>query len=76
MGAVSSLAGLAPLLARACERPALTQPSRASLPLPLHGFLLQLPDFLLVAGLSALGTLAPVVLRHDFRLSPSLVAVA
>ncbi len=77
LGTAAALAGLASLAGGGAQEAGLAgRPVQLLRPAPLHSLLLQLPDFLLVAGLSAVGGLAPVVLRQHFHLSPSLVSLA
>jgi MFS family permease len=76
LGSAAALGALLPLASGALAAKTPPLPAGSRLPVPLHGLYLQLPDFLLVAALSTLGSLAPVVLRHDFHLSPALVALA
>lgn len=68
LGAAAASVALAP--AAAWLRHSRPQPRRRRLPSPLHGFALQLPDFLLVGAMGMLLNLLPVVLDTDFSLSP------
>lgn len=48
---------------------------RRSLPSPLHGMTLQLPDFLLVGAMGMLLNLLPVLLERGYSLSPLAIGV-
>lgn len=75
VGAAGALAALPQTLAwRRAAEPSYRTP-RAGLPAPLRGLALQLPGLLLVSGMGMLLSLTPVVLRHDFRLSPLAISL-
>jgi MFS family permease len=74
VGATAALLAL-PAAVAWLRRTAPAVPRRRLRPPPLRGFVLQLPDLLLVAAMGMLLNLAPVVLNHDFRFTPLAVGV-
>ena len=68
VGAASALAAL-PMVIVWLRRAEATRVAR-SVPRPLRGFALQLPDLLLVAAMGMLLSLTPVVLDHVYRFGP------